>query len=62
MNRKITIIKQKGGARVFHVRRYSGEPTMHPRDRVHDYIQAPGIPPPKALYPLQFDINKPEAN
>jgi len=32
LHRKITSIKKKSGARVFHVRRYSGEPTMNPRE------------------------------
>jgi len=38
LNRKITDIRKKGGARIFHVRRYSGVPLIHPTNKKHDYI------------------------
>lgn len=38
LNRKITVIKKEGGARIFHIRRHSGVPLIHPTIRKHDYI------------------------
>lgn len=46
LNRKITVIKQKGQARIFHIRRYSGIPLIHPTNKKHDYIQTGDLPFP----------------
>ncbi len=66
LHRKIVAIKKKNGANFFHVRRYSGEPTMNPRNIERKYEESQSIlPPPKALYPLHTVKNpkeRPEAN
>lgn len=61
LNRKITVIKKEGGARIFHVNRHSGVPLIHPTIRKHDYIETADIPPPMALFPLRKEV-KSEAN
>ena len=38
LNRKITVLRKEGGARIFHIRRHSGVPLIHPTNRKHDYI------------------------
>jgi len=38
LNRKITVIKKQGGARIFHIRRHSGVPIIHPTVKKHDFI------------------------
>lgn len=40
LHRKIVAIKKKNGANFFHVRRYSGEPTMNPRNIERKYEES----------------------
>jgi hypothetical protein len=65
LHRKIVAIKKKSGAKVFHVKRYEGEPTMNPRDVKRELVDPPGLPAPKPIYPLFTTANpkdRPEAN
>ena len=65
LHRKIVAIKKKSGAKVFHVKRYEGEPTMNPRDVKREIVDPPGLPAPKPIYPLFTTSNpqhRPEAD
>jgi hypothetical protein len=59
LHRKIVEIKKASGVKTFHVRRYSGEPTMNPRPNVREFVETVADPPPKPIYQL-FSIKNPQ--